>query len=102
MVGAKFYRTIEPGEVVVVNNESYREKYTEETTMSIDSMEYIYFACPDSNIAGVNVHTARKNMRRMLTKEESAQADVVVGVPIHPYQPKVVMRNKGVFLMKWD
>ena len=49
--------------------------------MSIDSMEYIYFARPDSNIAGVNVHTARKSMGRMLAKEAPAEADVVVGVP---------------------
>ena len=31
--------------------------------------------------AGVNVHTARKNMGRMLAKEAPAEADVVVGVP---------------------
>ena len=62
-------------------NAIHIEKYTEDTTMSIDSMEYIYFARPDSNIAGVNVHTARKNMGRMLAKEAPAEADVVVGVP---------------------
>ena len=44
-------------------------------------MEYIYFARPDSNIAGVNVHTARKNMGRNLAKEEPVEADMVVGVP---------------------
>ena len=82
VVGAKFIRTIEPGEVVIINNERYSiEKYTEDTMMSIDSMEYIYFARPDSNIAGVNVHTARKNMGRMLAEEAPAEADVVVGVP---------------------
>ena len=82
VVGAKFIRTIEPGEVVIVNNERYSiEKYTEDITMSVDSMEYIYFARPDSNIAGVNVHTARKSMGRMLAKEAPAVADVVVGVP---------------------
>ncbi len=82
VVGAKFIRTIEPGEMVIVNHERYRiEKFTEETTMSIDSMEYIYFARPDSNIAGVNVHTARKSMGRMLAKEAPAEADVVIGVP---------------------
>lgn len=82
VVGAKFIRTIEPGEVVTVNNERYSiEQYTEDTTMSVDSMEYIYFARPDSNIAGVNVHTARKNMGRMLAKEAPAEADVVIGVP---------------------
>ncbi|HRL51338.1 MAG TPA: amidophosphoribosyltransferase, partial [Enterococcus aquimarinus] len=44
-------------------------------------MEYIYFARPDSNIAGVNVHTARKNMGRNLAKEAPIEADMVIGVP---------------------
>lgn len=44
-------------------------------------MEYIYFARPDSNIAGINVHTARKNMGRNLAKEALVDADMVVGVP---------------------
>ncbi|MBB6444488.1 amidophosphoribosyltransferase [Bacillus benzoevorans] len=82
VIGAKFIHSIKPGEMVVVNNERYQiEKYTEDTTVSIDSMEYIYFARPDSNIAGVNVHTARKNMGRTLAKEAPAAVDVVIGVP---------------------
>ena len=82
VVGAKFLRSVEPGEIVIVNNDGYQiEKYTENTTISIDSMEFIYFARPDSNIAGVNVHTARKNMGRTLAVEAQAEADVVVGVP---------------------
>ena len=82
VVGAKFLRSVEPGEIVIVNNDGYQiEKYTENTTISIDSMEFIYFARPDSNIAGVNVHTARKNMGRTLAVEAPAEADVVVGVP---------------------
>lgn len=80
--GAKFIRSIEPGEIITVNHDHYQiEKYTEETMMSISSMEFIYFARPDSDIAGVNVHTARKNMGRTLAKEAPTEADVVVGVP---------------------
>jgi amidophosphoribosyltransferase len=44
-------------------------------------MEFIYFARPDSNIEGVNVHTARKRMGKVLAKEAPVHADVVVGVP---------------------
>jgi amidophosphoribosyltransferase len=82
VVGAKFIRSVEPGEIVVVNDDGYLiEKYTEDTMMSICSMEYIYFARPDSNIAGVNVHTARKNMGRTLADEAPTVADIVIGVP---------------------
>ena len=44
-------------------------------------MEYVYFARPDSNIASVNVHTARKNTGRTLARECPADADIVIGVP---------------------
>ncbi|MGX7419599.1 amidophosphoribosyltransferase [Carnobacterium gallinarum] len=82
VVGAKFVRQVMPGEIVIIDDAGYRiEKYTNETTMSICSMEYIYFARPDSDIAGVNVHTARKNMGRRLAVEAPVDADIVIGVP---------------------
>ncbi len=49
--------------------------------LAICSMEYIYFARPDSNIHGVNVHTARKRMGAQLAREFKHEADIVVGVP---------------------
>lgn len=82
VIGAEFVRDVGPGELVIVNNEGYKiEKYTEDTQYAICSMEYVYFARPDSNIAGVNVHTARKNMGRLLAAEAPVAADMVVGVP---------------------
>ena len=44
-------------------------------------MELYYFARPDSNIHGVNVHTARKRMGAQLAREFKYEADIVVGVP---------------------
>ena len=45
-------------------------------------MEFIYFSRPDSDIAGINVHAARKRMGKQLAKEHPAQtADIVIGVP---------------------
>lgn len=82
VVGATFVRSVQPGEIVIVNDDGYQiEKYTEDTMLQICSMEYIYFARPDSNIAGVNVHTARKNMGRRLAQEAPIEADMVIGVP---------------------
>ncbi|MBL1230359.1 amidophosphoribosyltransferase [Enterococcus sp. BWB1-3] len=80
--GAAFIRDVEPGEVIIIDDQGYRiEKYTEDTQHAICSMEFIYFARPDSNIAGVNVHTARKNMGKILAEEAPVEADMVVGVP---------------------
>ncbi|MHC5248129.1 amidophosphoribosyltransferase [Enterococcus sp. LJL90] len=82
VIGAEFIRDVNPGEIVIVDDEGiHYDKYTEDTQHSICSMEYIYFARPDSNIAGVNVHTARKNMGRILAEEAPVEADMVVGVP---------------------
>lgn len=82
VIGAEFVRDICPGEVVIVDQAGYRvETYTEEVQPAICSMEFIYFARPDSNIAGVNVHTARKNMGRNLAQEAPIEADMVIGVP---------------------
>lgn len=81
-IGAAFVRDVQPGEVVMINDEGLKvDTFTTETQHAICSMEYIYFARPDSNIAGVNVHTARKNMGRRLAKEAAIEADMVIGVP---------------------
>ena len=82
VIGARFIRDVRPGEVVIIDDSGYTiDTYTTETQLAICSMEYIYFARPDSNIAGVNVHTARKNMGRNLAQEAPIDADMVVGVP---------------------
>lgn len=82
-VGAKFIRNIHAGTYVVINDEGYRiQAYTEDTQVAIEAMEFIYFARPDSDIAGINVHSARKQCGRRLAEEQPCpQADMVVGVP---------------------
>ncbi|OFI47663.1 amidophosphoribosyltransferase [Floricoccus penangensis] len=81
-VGADFVQFVKPGELVYINDEGITiENYTDDVMPAICSMEYIYFARPDSNIAGVNVHTARKNMGRALAREAYIDADMVIGVP---------------------
>ena len=82
VVGAEFVQDVKPGEIIIINDDGLKVDYfTKDTQMAICSMEYIYFARPDSNIAGVNVHTARKNMGKRLAKEAPVEADMVVGVP---------------------
>ena len=81
-MGATFVKDVDPGEIVIIDHNGIKyEKYTENTDLAICSMEFIYFARPDSNIRGINVHTARKNMGKILAKEHPVEADVVCGVP---------------------
>ncbi|MFD3447592.1 amidophosphoribosyltransferase [Microbacteriaceae bacterium 4G12] len=82
VIGAKYIRDVEPGELLIISDEGLESQtFTTETKHAICSMEYIYFSRPDSNIDGINVHKARKNMGKELAKEAAVEADVVTGVP---------------------
>lgn len=53
VLGAEYVQDIHAGEYVVINNEGIEVKsYTSHTNTAISAMEYIYFARPDSTIAG--------------------------------------------------
>ena len=81
-VGAEWIRDVNPGEVVIIDDNGITyDTYTTDTQLAVCSMEYIYFARPDSNVQGVNVHTARKRMGAQLAREFKHEADIVVGVP---------------------
>jgi amidophosphoribosyltransferase len=82
IVGAEFVRDVVPGELLIINDEGlHSEFFSMSTTRSICTMEYVYFSRPDSNIHGINVHTARKSLGKQLAKEVTIEADVVTGVP---------------------
>ena len=81
-VGATFVRDIEPGEIVIIdNNGIYSDFYSRDTEDKICAMEYIYFSRPDSDLLGLNVHRSRKECGRILAKEAAVEADIVIGVP---------------------
>ena len=82
MVGAEFVRDVLPGELIIIDENGLRiEHFTTDTELAICSMEYIYFARPDSIIHGVTVHNARKRMGKLLAKEQPVDRDMVIGVP---------------------
>lgn len=82
VVGAKFVRDLEPGEIVRVKNGRLKSMlYTNDVLDKICAMEYIYFSRPDSNLDGINVHTTRKLSGKQLFKEAPVDADLVIGVP---------------------
>lgn len=82
VVGATWLQDVEPGELVTIDDDGIHvDQFTDSTNLTICSMEYIYFARPDSTIHGVNVHTARKRSGRILAREAHIDADIVIGVP---------------------
>lgn len=82
IVGATFVRDVEAGELVIIDEEGiHSERYVLPANAAMCSMEYVYFSRPDSNIQGINVHTARKRLGKKLAQEVKIEADVVTGVP---------------------
>ena len=81
-VGAEFVRDVEPGEIVVVNQQGIRSLHADvPVKRSHCIFEYIYFARTDSVIDGVSVYEARKESGRLLARQHPVEADMVIGVP---------------------
>lgn len=81
-IGAKFIRDVEPGEIIVIDQDGMTT--TESPVQSKRAMctfEHIYFARPDSDIDGFNVHAIRKKLGRLLAEHHPAAGDIVIGVP---------------------
>jgi amidophosphoribosyltransferase len=83
VIGAKFERDVEPGEIVIINEQgiSSVQAFPEQQRRAFCIFEYVYFARPDSNLAGRNVYKVRVEMGRQLAREQRVEADLVVPVP---------------------
>jgi amidophosphoribosyltransferase len=82
IIGAKFVREIENGEVVVISDEgieSHRPFPKQQARPCI--FEYIYFSRPDSILGGRSVYEVRKELGKQLALEAPVAADVVVPIP---------------------
>ena len=82
IIGAKFVREVENGEIVVINEkgiQSHKPFPPIEPRPCI--FEYIYFARPDSTVGGRSVYECRKAFGRQLAEESHVDADVVIPVP---------------------
>lgn len=82
-VGAKLVRELEPGEIIVIDENGLRSirSHCGKKKPSLCVFEYIYFARPDSVIDGASVQAARLRAGAFLALEHPVQADVVIGVP---------------------
>ena len=82
VMGAEYIRDVEPGEIVTLDHHGVRSQfYAEPERHAMCAMEYVYFARPDSDIEGCNVHNYRKESGKLLFQEAPADADIVIGVP---------------------
>jgi amidophosphoribosyltransferase len=85
LIGAKFVREVEPGEIVLINNpgglKSIKPKELIASHHAFCIFEHVYFSRPDSHVFGETVHTVRRKLGAKLAKEHPVEADFVVPVP---------------------
>lgn len=84
LIGAKTVREIEPGEMVLIeNNEVKSLRIANPLPRSaLCIFEFVYFARPDSQVFGQSVYKVRHAMGRQLAREAPAPgADCVIAVP---------------------
>ena len=90
LIGAKYLREIEPGEILVINKKSLKSydlkpvkkksrKKSRKKSQCI--FEYVYFSRPDSFVFNKSVYEQRKKMGEFLAKEHPVEADMVIPVP---------------------
>jgi amidophosphoribosyltransferase len=82
LIDATFERDVEPGELVIIDKDGLRSTHPfQPQPRRTCIFEYVYFARPDSNLDGISVYEARKNLGRALATEHPIEADVVIPVP---------------------
>jgi amidophosphoribosyltransferase len=83
LVGAELVRDVEPGEIVIIDDSGIRsiQAFPQQKRSAFCVFEYVYFARPDSRIAGQNVYKVREEMGRQLALENPIEADIVVPIP---------------------
>jgi len=82
LIGARYLRDVEPGEVVVVEaggRRSLRPFAPRPHKHCI--FEHVYFSRPDSIVFGRSVNKSRHLLGRYLARESPVDADIVVPVP---------------------
>jgi amidophosphoribosyltransferase len=82
LIGAKYLREVLPGEVVTLTEHGVQTRMVaggERRAFCL--FEYIYFARPDSKMAGTVLQAARGRMGEILWREAPVDADVVIPVP---------------------
>lgn len=84
LIGAKFVREIQPGEIYRCDNEGETSFFLENIPKNKSQcvFEHIYFSRPDSEVFGQSVYQIRRELGMCLAREDShLEADLVIPVP---------------------
>jgi amidophosphoribosyltransferase len=84
IIGARFVREVEPGEVVIISSSGIRSIHPFKDLAQQRShclFEHVYFSRPDSLIFGESVQDVRVRLGKQLALEHPAEADIVMPIP---------------------
>jgi amidophosphoribosyltransferase len=82
IIGAKYLREVEPGELVTLGEEGLQSRVVAPgQRKAFCVFEYIYFARPDSRMNDQVLQVARGRMGELLWHEAPVEADLVIAVP---------------------
>src|SRR6201999_544057 len=88
IIGARFLRDIQPGEVVSLTPRGIQTRQAVPSPRrALCVFEHIYFARPDSRLGGQPLQVARGRMGEILASEAPAEADLVIPVPASGIPP---------------
>ncbi|MFW6279034.1 MAG: amidophosphoribosyltransferase [Bacillota bacterium] len=83
IIGAELIRDVKPGEMIVIDDDGLHSlKFKPVKENRFCDFEYIYFARPDSNFNGNNVHLVRQEFGRQLAREVDVKDKIDVVVPV--------------------
>jgi len=80
-IGATFLREVEPGELLAIDDDGLRSERVRPANLKLDIFEFVYFARPDSQMAGKRIDLIRQDFGRVMAQEFPLEADVIVPVP---------------------
>jgi amidophosphoribosyltransferase len=82
LIGARYLRDVQPGEVLTLTDRGLKTRLVAAADrQAMCVFEYIYFARPDSRMAGTVLQVARARMGEILWREAPVDADVVIPIP---------------------
>jgi amidophosphoribosyltransferase len=82
IIGAEYVREVEPGELVSIDERGVRSmRYADSPRAALCLFEFVYLARADSRLYGRTVHQARHEAGRLLARESTADADLVIPIP---------------------
>ncbi len=81
IIGADYWRDVEPGELVWITDQGLSSMYWMQPQRKLCIFEMIYFARPDSVMHDESLYSYRLRIGQRLAQEAPAIADIVVGVP---------------------